>query len=332
MNHPASHTEPFLAIQPPRIEGYRITSLLGVGGMATVWRATHLPSGREVAIKLMDARAFPSRVALDRFNREVRLAAMLDHPLIARPHASGVSDGIHYYAMELIDGLPLDAYVRERKPSQADVLRLFSAICRAVHHAHQRGVIHRDLKPANILVDASGRPHLLDFGLAEAMGAGEHCALAAGEVAGTPAFMSPEQASPHPRPIDARSDVYTLGALLFLLLTGEAPHDTNGSCEIVLRRIRTVRPRRPREIAPRLDRRLESILLGTLEKDPALRPQSAAELADLIDDCIATPLPRKLAKSLGKRIRNPLGRNDKTRVLVLAMTAALAGPLRFLFH
>jgi len=175
----------------PTIEGYEVTRRLGEGGMGTVWCALQLSTRRDVALKLLGPGVFGSEKARTRFEREVELTARLEHPNIARVYDSGLHQGVYYYAMELIDGVPLDRYVKDQRLSLRQVLELMRTVCQAVQHAHQRGVIHRDLKPSNILVTEDGQPHVLDFGLAKSF-LEEEEALAVsieGEIAGTPAYM-----------------------------------------------------------------------------------------------------------------------------------------------
>ena len=143
----------------PQVSGYEVQSVCGEGAMGTVWRAIQLGTRRLVALKLMRSHVFASEKARMRFDREVELTARLDHPNIARVYDSGVHQGVFYYAMELIDGVPLDAYVEHHHLSRQQILSLFKVICEALEHAHLRGVIHRDLTPSNILVDAGGHPH-----------------------------------------------------------------------------------------------------------------------------------------------------------------------------
>src|SRR5580692_1851958 len=213
----------------PKIEGYQVLEPLGCGGMGTVWLALQLGTRRKVALKLMSAAVFTSEQARIRFDREVELTARLAHPNIAQVFDSGIDRGIYFYAMECIDGLPLDLYAETQKLSHREILQLMLIVCRAIRHAHQRGVIHRDLKPGNILVDAEGQPHVVDFGLAQTIlrepgradglnsGAPKEGAtgqaLIDTDVAGTPAFMSPEQASGKFDRLDTRADVFSLGVI-----------------------------------------------------------------------------------------------------------------------
>jgi serine/threonine protein kinase len=196
----------------PDIEGYKIIEPLGEGGMGMVWRAEQLSTKRQVALKVMVSPRFTSEKAQGRFQREVELTARLDHPHIARIYDSGLHHGMYYYAMELVDGVPLDRYVREKCLSKNHILALMQKVCQAVLYAHLRAVIHRDLKPSNILVSADGQTHVLDFGLAKALlDEGEALTISIeGQIAGTPAYMSQEQAAGHHSQTDTRTDVFSL--------------------------------------------------------------------------------------------------------------------------
>ncbi|MEA3226221.1 MAG: serine/threonine-protein kinase, partial [Planctomycetota bacterium] len=254
---------------PPDVEGYKIIKRLGQGGMGTVWRSEQLSTRREVALKLMASTRFDSAKAQARFEREVELTARLDHPNIASVYDSGLHHGMYYYAMEFVDGMPLDQYVDEKNLSDNQILALMRTVCEAIEHAHLRGVMHRDLKPSNIMVGFDGQPHVVDFGLARTFLDEDEAMTVSieGEVAGTPAYMSPEQAAGHHDQIDTRTDVYSLGLILYRLLTGQSPYDLSGSLFDVLQRVVQGRMRRPREITKSIDRELESLLLKALAHD-----------------------------------------------------------------
>ena len=263
----------------PQIEGYKIIDRLGKGGMGTVWRAEQLSTKRQVALKLMVSHVIDSQRAQARFQREVELTARFDHPNIARIYDSGLHQGMYYYAMELIDGLALDKYVKDYRLTQKQILILMRKICQAVLYAHLRGVIHRDLKPSNILVDSEGQPHVLDFGLAKALLEEESIAISMeGQIAGTPAYMSPEQASGLHSDLDTRTDVFSLGVILYELLTGRSPHDLSGSALDVLHNITEGNIRRPTKINKKIDSELEAIILKALSVDPEKRYASAGML------------------------------------------------------
>ena len=196
----------------------------GPGGWERFGGARQHGTRRDVALKLLNDRSMDGRLRA-RFVREVELASRLQHPDIARVYDTGIHEGSYYYAMELLDGLPLDRYVREKRLNHPGILALVRDVCAAVQHAHVKGVIHRDLKPSNILVTHDGRAHVLDFGLAKpitADGAFEVSDVVAA-ARGTLAYMSPEQAAGLADQVDTRCDVYSLGKVLFQLLTGSRP-------------------------------------------------------------------------------------------------------------
>jgi serine/threonine protein kinase len=265
----------------PEIEDYEIIGRLGEGGMGTVWRAVQLSTQREVALKVLRSGTFGSEKAISRFEREVELAARLVHTNIARVYDSGLHKGLYYYAMELIEGQQLDEYVKEHEFTQRQILELMQVICQAVQHAHQIGIIHRDLKPSNILVTKDGQPHILDFGLAKTLleSDKEEKVSLDGDIFGTPMYMSPEQAAGHLDAIDIRADVYSLGIILFNLLTNQWPYDFSGSRYEILKNIQEAEPVRPSKVIPHFDIDIEAILLKTLSKEPSQRYQSVTELA-----------------------------------------------------
>jgi tetratricopeptide (TPR) repeat protein len=297
--------------------------------MGTVWKAVHLITHRQVALKLLGKGAFTSEKDRARFEREVELTARLQHPNIARLYDSDLRQGVYHYAMELIDGVPLEKYVQEHGLTHREVLELMKTACLAVQHAHERGVIHRDLKPSNILVTEDGQPHILDFGLAKSFLEGDSRPPISsdGEAAGTPPYMSPEQAAGHVDQIDTRTDVYALGVILFRLLTGESPHDLSGTRYEVLRGIAEEEVRRPREITRNVDRELEALLLKALAHDPKNRYLSAGALAQDIENYLTgEPLsarPPTTVYFLLKRIKKyrvPVA----ATALVLAVLASMA--------
>lgn len=293
--------------QAPRIDDYQILERIGQAGQGTVWRALQLSTGRIVAIKFLRAGTFVSEIARLRFEREVKLTARLKHPNITAVYDSGIHHGANYYIMEFVDGVPLDKYVRDQSLSVRGTLDLVRRICQAVQHAHQNGIIHRDLKPTNILVTADGQPRVLDFGLAKTVANEDALEVSTeGDAPGTVPFMSPEQAAGKVD-VDTRSDVYSLGVNLYLLLTGRYPHDLTGTIPQVRRRIAEAEPLRPRHARKDLDPELEALLLKALAKRPEDRYETAAELARDIDNLLTgEPLlakPHTLLYFLGKRLR-----------------------------
>jgi tetratricopeptide (TPR) repeat protein len=278
--------KPGRAGRTPQIKGYEILGKLGEAGQGQIWRALQLSTSRQVALKVPRVGLISSEKALARFEREVELAAALKHPNIAQIHDSGIHQGIYYYAMDLIEGMQLDEYVKQHNLKIRQIMELMRTVCQAVQHAHQNGVIHRDLKPSNIVVTDEGVPFIVDFGLAKNLleGAPDMTVSIDGEAAGTPAYMSPEQAAGHIDKLDTRTDVYSLGVILFTLLTGESPHDLSGSRYQVMRRIAEEQVRRPRKICPKIDKELEWLLLKALDNEPDRRYATAGELARDIDN------------------------------------------------
>ena len=270
-------------------EGYDIQDQLPLGGQAVVYKATQKATKRTVALKVLLQGPHASTRAQYRFEREVDLAASLQHPNIVTIYDSGIAKGQYYFAMQYIEGKPLDEYVESEKLSVRRIMELFEKVCSGVAYAHQRGVMHRDLKPGNIMVDTKGEPHILDFGLAKLTDGSEQTSpemamtSIPGKVIGTLAFMSPEQASAQPDKIDVRTDVYSIGIILYKILTDCFPYDVRGSMLAILRNIQEAEPTRPSKIIRRLNSEVEAILLKALTKEPARRYQSAAHLQQDID-------------------------------------------------
>jgi serine/threonine protein kinase len=271
------------------IGGYEIVEEMPRGGQAAVYMAVHTATKTNVAIKVLLPTLLASARARYYFEREAELIASLNHPNIVSIRDSGIIHQQYYFVMQFIEGQPLERYVHSEKLSFRETVMLFNKVCAAISYAHQQGVIHRDLKFANILVDQRGEPHILDFGLAKAVGLSEETpdravATMTGQLAGTLSTMSPEQAAGRPDLIDVRTDVYSLGIMLYHMLTGQYPYEVAGSTLQVLQNIQNTEPLRPRHIIHKFDSDVEAILLTALEKDPAKRYQSVAELKSDIEN------------------------------------------------
>jgi tetratricopeptide (TPR) repeat protein len=237
--------------------------------MGVVYAATH-PTLGDVALKVMLPQAFADPSALERFAREAQAVARLDHAGLARVLDAGREGATPYVAMRFVAGEPLDARLRRGPPSQEEAARLAEALALALGHAHQRGVLHRDVKPSNVIVDPTGAPVLVDFGLARVARADR--LTATGELLGTPSYMAPEQATgAAPATVGPAADVYGLGATLYELLAG-APPFVGPSVMSVLEKVLVEAPAPPSRARPDLDPALERLVLACLEKDPAARP------------------------------------------------------------
>jgi WD40 repeat protein/predicted Ser/Thr protein kinase len=253
---------------------YALLEVIARGGMGVVYKARQLTLNRLVALKMIlkGELATPRDVA--RFRAEAEAAANLDHPHIVPIYEVGEHDGQQYYAMRFIEGTSL---TRREKGDARQEAGLTATVARAVHYAHQHGILHRDLKPSNILVDPAGVPYVTDFGLAKRVDA-DRSLTEPGALVGTPRYMAPEQAAGR-KDLTVAADVYSLGVVLYERLTGQTPFDGPTVPEI-LRRVQEAEPPRPSSITPGLNRDLETICLKCLEKDAAKRYGSAEALAD----------------------------------------------------
>ena len=265
---------------------YRIESVIASGGMGTVYRAQQDNPRRAVALKIIKY-GVVSRSALRRFQFEAQVLGRLQHPGIAQVFEAGTvgagDDQQPFFAMELIEGEPLIRSAEQRNLSTRQRLELLAQLCEAVQHAHIKGVVHRDLKPANILVDSTGRPRILDFGVAKATDSDIQTTTlrtGIGQLIGTIPYMSPEQVSGDPQEVDARSDVYALGVVGYELLTGRLPYDLRH--KTIPEAARLIREEDPTPLSAAnrsLRGDLDTIVAKALEKDPERRYQSAAALA-----------------------------------------------------
>jgi WD40 repeat protein/predicted Ser/Thr protein kinase len=260
---------------------YELVDEIARGGMGVIYRARQASLNRMVAVKVLLAGHFADATFIRRFRYEAEAAASLNHPNIVSIYEVGDHEGQPYFSMELIEGRSLAELARENPLPARRAAQLVKVIAEAVHFAHGRGVLHRDLKPSNVLVDAQDVPHITDFGLAKRV-EGATDLTVPGQVLGTPNYMPPEQADPKRGPPNAASDVYSLGAILYQLLTGRAPFMAESITQ-TLRLVVEVDPVAPRLLNPILPRDLETICMKCLEKEPPRRYPSAHELADELD-------------------------------------------------
>lgn len=334
-------------LQPgARIGEFEVVRLLGTGGMGEVYEAEqHEPVNRRVALKLV-RHGSQDPTVMARFDSERQTLASLAHPAIAAVHDAGLaSDGRPYFAMELVDGVPIDRYVRDNKPTVPVLLRLMIDVCRGVQHAHQRGIIHRDLKPSNILVietDGEPKPKLIDFGIAKAVTSPDDAKTLltqAGQLIGTLRYMSPEQADSMGLDVDTRSDVYALGTIFYEMLTGRHPLNTAAlaSPSLVERQreflesepqvpSQVVDGRKPGTLSPsELKGDLDWILLKTLIKAREERYSSMAELARDLERHLANEPVEACPPSAAYRWRKFYRRNRAGVLAAGAVSLSLVG-------
>src|SRR5450432_3001731 len=235
-------------ISGTKLGAYEIQSPLGTGGMGEVYRATDTKLGRDIALKVLPAEMARDPERLGRFRREAKALAQLDHPNIVTIHSVEECGGIHFLTMQLVDGLSLDHLIPHGGLPVEQIIEIARALGDALAAAHEKGIVHRDLKPANVMVSNDGRVKVLDFGLAKDIreaGLGDATLTSAhqtqmGMVMGTPAYMSPEQTSG--RPLDHRTDIFSLGVVLHEMATGQRPFTGNSSAELVSAILRDTPP------------------------------------------------------------------------------------------
>lgn len=309
-----------------RISQYSLSDELGRGGTGVVYRAYDSNLDRTVALKLLIAGRFASKDERERFLRQARYAAAIVHPLIVKQYEAAVIDNVPYIASELIEGTKLEGSADFFGWSPKQVAIVIAEIADAIAAAHRAGIIHRDLKPANIIVDGNDHPHITDFGLAKAIEA-QVSLTHSGQILGTPAYMSPEQASGGSKQVDFRTDIYSIGAILYELLTGVPPFQ--GTPEQVIFQVIHDDPVPPSKLNPTAPKDLETICLRAMSKDPARRFLSAEALREELlrftrgEPILSRPISR-LERAIRFCRRYPTQTASTAGIVLLLTTTTIA--------
>jgi WD40 repeat protein len=305
--------------------GYELLDEIARGGMGIVYRARDLALNRVVALKLMLAGQFATESDVKRFQTEAEAAARLDHPNIVPIYEFGELEGRPFLSMRLVEGTNLAKKLRGKPLDATPTAQLMSILARAVHYAHQRGILHRDLKPANILLDSAGQPYVTDFGLAKCLDSADGLTLS-GATLGSPNYMPPEQAAGHAEQLTTAADTYSLGAIMYELLTGRPPF-LAGTPLQTLRKVMEEAPATPRLVSKFVDRDLETICLKCMERQPERRYGSAEALADELERWLRhEPIQARPAGGV-ERLAKWMRRNPKVATLAILLNLVFAAAL-----
>jgi WD40 repeat protein len=315
-------THAHAAADLPAVPGYEVLGFLGEGGMGMVYRARHLGLDRPVALKLLRG---GSLKRLARFRAEALADARLQHPHVVQIFEIGEHQGQPYLALELLEGGSLEAKTAGKPQAPRDAAVLVQVLARAIQYAHSRGIVHRDLKPSNVLLSAEGTVKIADFGLAKFLQATDG-QTQEGDVLGTPRYMAPEQTSGTSEGVGPAADIYSLGVILYELLTGRAPLQAPTPVETLFL-IRSQDPLPPSRLLPRLPRDLETICLKCLQKDPHDRYASAQELADDLERFLSAKPVRARPITMPEKALKWVRRNPLTALLLALLTMSLFGGL-----
>jgi tRNA A-37 threonylcarbamoyl transferase component Bud32 len=326
---------PDVTLPLSRFGDYELIEEIARGGMGVVYKARQVSLGRIVAVKMILSGQFASPAEMQRFRAEARATAALQHPGIVAIHEVGEHDGLLYFSMDFIEGRDLAELIRNGPWPARRAAQCVCDLAQAIHYAHEQGVLHRDLKPSNVLIDSEGKPRVTDFGLAKRLTDSNPEAqgtelTVSGQVLGSPSFMPPEQAAGKHRGLTPASDVYSLGALLYHVLTGRPPFLAD-NIPATLRLVVETEPVAPRLLAPNVPCDLETICLKCLAKDPRRRYATAQDLAAELgrflrdEPILARPLG-KIARLWGWCCRKPglAGLSTTIGLLLLAVVVALS--------
>ena len=301
---------------------YELVQEIGRGSQGNVYRARQKSLNRTVALKVIRSSRWATQAHLKRFRLEAETAASLDNSNIVPIYEVGERDGSCYFSMKLVEGGPLDEISKREPMPIRRAAELIAKLARAVHYAHERGILHRDIKPGNILIDAKGEPHLTDFGLARLVEA-ESTVTHTLDTLGTPSYMAPEQALGNSSQLTSTTDVYGLGAVLYHLLTGHPPF-AGGTTYDTIRLLLETEPRYPRLWNPKIDLDLATICLKCLEKDPQRRYSSALALAEDLESWLRREPIRARRTGVFGRGKKWVRRNPTLALLILSLAALAA--------
>src|SRR5436190_10099064 len=304
-----------------RLGRYELLEEIAHGGMGVVYRARDPTLNRVVALKLMLAGHFAGEQELKRFRVEAEVAARLHHPNIVPIYEFGALEGRPFLSMRFMDGGNLADQLAGKLMDPRRIAQLMSTLARAIHYAHQHSVLHRDLKPANVLLDAAGEPHVTDFGLAKCLDSTDGLTLS-GAMLGSPNYMSPEQAAGDPKRLTTAADIYSLGAIMYELLTGRPPFRADTPLE-TMRKVLEEAPVAPHLLDKSVDRDLETICLKCMEKEPVRRYGSAEALAEDLERWLRhEPIQARPIGTLG-RLSKWTRRNPRMAFLALICSLAI---------
>jgi tRNA A-37 threonylcarbamoyl transferase component Bud32 len=315
---------PKAALHGLDVEGYEIIAELGRGGMGVVYKARQTQVNRLVALKMILSSRHAGQEARKRFQIEAEAVARLQHPNIVQLYEVGEHDGHPFFSLEFCEGGTLAHHLKDEPISTERAARLAETLARAMHYAHERGVVHRDLKPANVLLDGAGNPKIADFGLAKRLD-GDQGHTQTGEIMGTPDYMAPEQAAGRTREIGPWTDIYALGAILYDMLTGRPPFQAPSVLE-ALELVRTQEPVPPSRLRLKLSRDLETICLKALQKEPQKRYTSALDMAEDLKCFLAgEPIKARPVGNIERAVRWCRRNRVVALLLMVLMVVFLSG-------